>query len=217
MRVGAVSWFFLILLAACAGAPAPEWQLAAHHAFSAHARAFLAGEERLAKTELERARRAVARTADAHERARLELAACALRVASLLGGECPEFWAIAEDADAAARAYADYLGGRWEGLDTALLPPAQRAVPAARDDNGLLAGIEDPLSRLVAAAALFRAGRLSVGGIERAIETASRQGWRRPLLAWLTVERERRERSGDHAGAARIERRIRLLMESSAR
>jgi hypothetical protein len=44
-----------------------------------------------------------------------------------------------------------------------------------------------------------------------AVETASGQGWRRPLLAWLHVEVVRAEKAGDTAEAQRLRRRIRVV------
>lgn len=196
-------------LAGCAGGPpAPDWQANAHAALAAHSAAWLAGRERVAAQELRAARSEVARTGDAAQMARVELAACALRLASLEAGDCPAFAPLAADAGAAANAYAAYLAGRWQGLDAQLLPPAQRGVPGAADAPALLRGIDDPLSRLVAAAALLRAGRLPPAGIELAIDTASAQGWRRPLLAWLGFDRDRLRAAGDAAGAAQRQRRM---------
>ena len=51
-----------------------------------------------------------------------------------------------------------------------------------------LARIDDPQSRLIAAGVLFRQGRADPGVIALAIDTASAQGWRRALLAWLQVQ-----------------------------
>jgi hypothetical protein len=44
--------------------------------------------------------------------------------------------------------------------------------------------------------------------IVQAIGTASSQGWRRPLLAWLGVQAQRAEQAGDAEEAARLRRRI---------
>lgn len=198
-----------LLLAACTStAPVPDWQANAHAALAAHTAAYLAGRDRVAQQELALARREVARSADARHMARVELTACALRIASLDMQPCAAFEPLAEEADAAARAYADYLAGRWERLDAKLLPPAQQAVPASRDALATLTAIDDPLSRLVAAAVLLRAGRLSPAAIELAIETASKQGWRRPLMAWLGFDRDRCRAVGDMRCVALRQRRI---------
>jgi primosomal protein N'' len=72
-------------------------------------------------------------------------------------------------------------------------------------------GIDDPLSRLIAVAVLFQAGKASPPMIDAAIETASAQGWRRPLLAWLKVQAMRAEKAGDAAETQRLQRRIALV------
>jgi len=72
-------------------------------------------------------------------------------------------------------------------------------------------GIEDPLSRLVAAGVLFKAGRASPEVIALAVDTASAQGWRRPLMAWLGVQLQRAEQAGATDEAARIRRRLALV------
>ena len=73
--------------------------------------------------------------------------------------------------------------------------------------------IADPLSRLVASGVLLRAGRATPQLLADAVETASAQGWRRPLLAWLGVQAMRAEQAGDSAEAQRIKRRIDLVTE----
>jgi len=71
--------------------------------------------------------------------------------------------------------------------------------------------IEDPLSRLVAAGVLLRTGRASPQVLALASDTASAQGWRRPLLAWLGVQAERAERAGATDEAQRLRRRMALV------
>jgi hypothetical protein len=139
--------------------------------------------------------------------AHAELVRCAVRVASLEVGVCEGFAALAPDAGAEARAYAAYLAGRWQGLNPALLPEQHRGIAAG---SGGLAGVADPLSRLVAAGAMLQAGRIAPPDIAIATDTASAQGWRRPLLTWLGVSAQRARAAGDTAELARIERRIAL-------
>ena len=138
--------------------------------------------------------------------AQVELVRCATLAASLEFDECPGFAALAPDATAQQRAYAAYIGGRWEGLNTAALPEQHRPVVA----SGSLKGVADPLARQVAAGALFKAGRITPADIEAATDTASEQGWRRPLLMWLGVAEQRAQATGDTAALERIRRRIAL-------
>lgn len=95
----------------------------------------------------------------------------------------------------------------------ALLPPSQRAVALATEGNAAtaLAAIADPWSRLVAAGVLLRTGRASPHTMELATDTASAQGWRRPLLAWLLLQAQRAEQAGDTQTAAKLHRRIAVV------
>lgn len=196
-------------LSACAGGTlAPDWRVNAHEALAAHVQSSLKGDTRIAAHDLAIARNEAGRTGSAEPLARVELTACAVRIASLAGEDCPEAQPLLRDAGEASRAYAAYLAGRWDGLDRARLPPAQRDVPVATDAVAKLNGIDEPFSRLVAAALLLRAGRLPPEGIAVAIDTASEQGWRRPLLAWLMFDRDRLAAAGDSAAAAERQRRI---------
>lgn len=208
------------LLVACAGGPpAPAWQADAKGATDRAASAYLRGDGKAHEAELARARAAVAATGRMELAARVELMDCALRAAALDFGACPRFEALRADATAPERAYADHLAGRALTREAiALLPPAQQAAATARAQGGgnpvppaVTQGIEDPLSRLIATAVLFQAGQASPAMIERAAETASAEGWRRPLLAWLKVQALRAEKAGDAAALAALQRRIALV------
>lgn len=151
---------------------------------------------------------------------------------------CPEFAALAVDARAEEKAYFDYLTGRWQGITPTLLPaqhrpllaltstpavtPATTTIPATKPDPAsksaplaadaqLLSAISDPLSRLVACGVLLQRGQLSPDGIALAVDTASSQGWRRPLLAWLGVQGQRAQATGNAELAAKVKRRIAFL------
>lgn len=197
----------LLLLAGCASKPVPpSWQTASKDSMDGFSEAYLKGDTRVADAEFVRARRETASTGRFDEVAQVELVRCAVQAASLVFDGCPGFAALAPDTTPAQRAYAAYIDGRWQGLDRALLPEQHAAVVA----SGQVGEIKDPLSRLVAAGALFKAGRLAPEGVGQAIDTASGQGWRRPLLTWLGVAAKRAEAAGDAAELARIQRRIEL-------
>ena len=207
-----------LLLAGCAsGPPPPDWQSNAKAAVDAAVQAALLGDSGGEAQAFERARSALARTGRPDWMARAELMRCAARTASLVLEPCDGFERLRPDAAAAERAYADYLAGRTlSGDEIARLPPAQREAAAAIATKtvppGGLPGIDDPLARLIAAALLFRAGQASPATIELATDTASAQGWRRPLLAWLQVQALRAERAGAVDEAQRLRRRIALVL-----
>lgn len=196
-----------LLLAGCASQPAPPaWQADAKDALDGFTDDYLRGNTAAANAEFARARRETASTGQPALVAQVELVRCATLAANLEFDDCPGFAALAPDATAQQRAYAAYIGGRWEGLDTAALPEQHRPVVA----SGSLKGVADPLARLVAAGALFKAGRIAPADIEAATDTASEQGWRRPLLMWLGVAEQRAQAAGDTAALERIRRRIAL-------
>ena len=206
-----------LLLAACSSKPpVPDWQMNAQAAATKATEAYLSGNARVEQLEWERARAEVARTGRADLLARLELMRCAAQVASLVVVPCDRFDALRPDAPAPERAYADYLAGRVSQQQVPLLPEAQRKVAAA-GEAATLASIEDPLSRLVAAGVLFQAGRASPAVVAAATETASAQGWRRPLLAWLLLQVQRAEAAGDAEAAAALRRRVGIVEQSAAR
>jgi len=177
-------------LAGCAsGPPPPDWKLAASASLRAFQQAYLRGETRLAELEFRRAVDELRATGRADLVARAELIRCAARAASLEFDECPGFEARRADAGKEEIAYAEYLAGR-----------AERAAS------------EEPFARLVAAGVQFRGGKIAPAGIAAAVETASQQGWRRPLLAWLGVQEKRAEAAGDKEAVERIRRRIALVL-----
>ena len=187
MRAGVLA--AAALLAGCAGGPTPsDWQLNARGALAQYQRHYLAGDTPLAEREFVQARAEIARTGRADLLARAELVRCAIRTASLEFDDCPGFEALRADAGTEEIAYAEYLAGR-----------TARAATA------------EPLSRLVAAGVRLKTATIAPEGIASAIETASSQGWRRPLLAWLAVQATRAEEGGDQAALSRIRRRIDLI------
>lgn len=199
-----------LLLAACAGGPQPpDWQLEAKGSMDRSVAAYMEGNSRVEMAELGRARTQLTRSGRAELLATAELLHCATRVASLVFDEpCTGFEKLREDATDAQRAYADYLKGQVQPQGIALLPEAQRR--AAAGDAGAVAAIADPLSKLVAAGVMLQAGKANPAVITQAIDTASVQGWRRPLLAWLGVQLRRAEQGGDIQEAAKLRRRIEL-------
>lgn len=205
MRLSA--FLAVAVLAGCAGKPLPpDWQLDAKGALDGSVEDYLKGHTAAADAGFRTARTATSATGRPDYVVQVELVRCAARVASLDFDDCPGYTALAGEATPEQRAYADYLYGRWQGLNAAQLPEQHRPVPA----TGQVAGVADPLARLVAAGAAFKAGRITPDGVNQAIDTASNQGWRRPLLAWLGVQAQRAEAAGDAQEVQRIRRRIAL-------
>ena len=213
------SAYVMLLLTACSSAPAvPEWQANAKPALDRATAAYLAGDTRVANVEFALARRELASTGRADQVALAELTRCAVQVASLDVGPCEGFEKLRTDATAAQRAYADYLASRVQPSEVALLPEPYRALAAGNLSGDAattaLKSIDDPLSRLVATGVLFQGGRANPAAIALAADTASAQGWRRPLLAWLGVQLALAQKAGDQSGAEQLRRRIALVEDT---
>jgi hypothetical protein len=206
-----------LLLAACGNnPPVPDWQMNAQSAIERSTAAYMSGNARIEDAEYKRAREALASTGKVDLIIRAELIRCAAHVAALAYDDCPGYARLAQDASPADRAYAAYLAGRGTAADAALLPEQHRAAASAGSDTaaaGAVQAIADPLSKLVASGVLLRAGKASPQTLADAVEAASAQGWRRPLLAWLGAQAMRAEQAGDTAEAQRIKRRIALTTE----
>lgn len=208
------------LLAGCSSQPpVPDWQINAYSAAQRAVQSYLSGQTRSAEREFEQARDQIARTGSPALAARLELLRCAAQVGSTVAEPCTLFDALRQDAAAPELAYDRYLQGQVQPADVALLPLAQQGVAAALLAGGGQAGsavaaalekVDDPLSQLVAAGVLLRTGQASPAVVTTALAVSSRQGWRRPLMAWLGLQAARAEAAGDVPEAARLRRRMDL-------
>ena len=203
-----------VLMTACASGPKPkDWQLEAKTATERSTTAYLEGNSRVEAVEFARVRAEISSTGRADLMARAELLRCAAHVASLAFETCQGFEKLRLDALPAERAYADYLQAKLLPQDAALLPEPQRA--AFINGEAAIKSMTDPLSQLVAAGVALQLGRASPDLVQMAVDTASVQGWRRPLLAWLGVQLALSEKPGSGQtpeDAARLRRRIDLVL-----
>ena len=226
----------VLLVGGCANKPtAPDWQGSAFSALNSFSTAYLEGNSRVADFEFQRAQAEVARTGRPDLMARLALVRCAVQVASLVLDPCDAFEVLAADAQPTELNYALFLSGHWASVQTDLLPapyrdwakpvraaeqrptPPDTGTPANPASASTLAQIKEPQSRLIAAAVLYKSELIRPVDIALAAETASNQGWRRPLLAWLGVLHQRAHTAGDARAAAQLQRRIDLVLQNPAR
>lgn len=179
----------LLALAACSSSPPPpDWQANAAGSLHAFQQRYLAGDTKGAEDAFALARSELTATGRADLVARAELIRCAAQVASLVFEPCEGFERLRADAGAEERTYADYLAGR---------------VPRSPTS--------EPFSQLVAYGVQMRTARIAPQGIAQAVDISSKEGWRRPLLAWLGVQLKHAEAAGDSETAARLRRRIELV------
>lgn len=229
-----------LLLTACAGTPSvPEWKLRSSAALDRATQAMLAGETRRAQGDFKEAFAQIARSGQPALMARAHLLKCAVQVASLDFMGCSEFDVRRIDASPEDRAYADYLEGALKPADlpklaaqhrpfvsAAALATSTSSTTSTGSTNssssatsislaallGAFKSESDPLTRLVAASVLLRTGQVSPEVIAVAVETASAQGWRYPLAAWLRAQIRLAEKSGNKALAQEAQRRLDVVL-----
>jgi hypothetical protein len=220
----ALCFTLALLVVGCSSAPAvPEWQKLSTQAVDQATTATLQGQDRLAEHQWAGALAQASRTALPEPMARVELIRCAVVQASTLNAQCPGFAKLSAYAPETDRAYARYLAGQVVAADVPLLPPAHRPVATAllnatdaQAMTRVLQGLSDPLSRLVAASVVVqRVPSLPV--VEVAVDTASAQGWQRPLLTWLTLQQRLAQELGQEELAAQSRQRLQWLTEAAAK
>jgi hypothetical protein len=203
-----------LALAACGNKPRqPDWLMDADSGQDRFERAYLKGDDRVAASEFTRLRQDVSSTGQPGLAARVELTRCAVRVASLDLQPCAGFEPLRADAPEAERAYADFLAGTATPEQAKLLPESYRGIAGGQGGAAAVQGIQDPLARLVAAGVLLRTGKADPQVLQVASDTASEQGWRRAVLAWLGAQAMRAEQAGAIEEAARLRRRMEIAAQ----
>ena len=202
-----------LVLAGCSKPRQPDWLVNADGSQERYQRAYLSGRDRVAVSEFTRFRPEVSSTANPAIVARAELTRCAMQVATLDFQPCEGFEPLRADASDAERAYANFLAGTLAPENAKLLPEDYRRVAGGQGGGAALKGIKNPVSRVIAAAVLLRTGRADPEVLQIATDTASEQGWRRAVMAWLGAQVMRAEKAGATEEAARLRRRMEIAAE----
>lgn len=184
---------FTVFLMSCGGSPPiPDWTYASFNQMEDFKKASLEGKAGIADLHFNRAVEEIKKSGDLDLLAKAYLNRYAVQVALLESFRDDDFLKIqtAEPNPVNAGFYA-FLKGNFSQADRNLLPPQySRTVAdilAARKDNVTedVRQIEDPLSRLVMTGLLVRSGYENAELLSGAVETASRQGWKKALLIYL--------------------------------
>lgn len=209
----------VLLLAACAGDGGPRWHGDAVRWLETYREQALAGEAKLAPAAYAGALREFKRGGDWDGLAIAHLTRCAIeRATDQPPAGCDAYREQKPlGASRGNDAYARWLAGAAVREDIEFLPAAYRGTAAAMIDGNRaelaerLAGIEPPLSQLVALAVAWRQLPDARPALADCAALAGKHGWlaahRTCLAREIALLRER----GDAVGAAERERRLRLL------
>lgn len=209
----------LVALSACGfgGPPPPDWKTDSADLIERYKKHALLGDNTLAERYFQQAVAATGGAGRVADTARLWLVRCATHRAMLVDDACTEYAELARiEPDAADHAYYQYLTLKWDALDVSLLPRQHRDLvhAAASRRPDLLAGISDPLARLLDSSLLVMRQEANDASLALATETASAQGWRRPLLTYLKLQEKQAAAKGKPDEQARLARRIDLVEKS---
>ncbi len=210
---------FALLLSACGGSPpVPDWKKDSVSLIEKYKKAELKGENTLAERYFEQALAAAGSAARIEETARLHLVRCATRQASLGFEPCSGYLTYAAHSNNPEdEAYHRFITGQWDRLDSGKLPAQYRDFAANRDaarNAEIVQKISDPLSRLIAVSLAVMRKEADEATLNLAAETASEQGWRKPLLVYLKLLESRASEKQDQAGAEKLRARIKLVEDS---
>jgi hypothetical protein len=209
----------MLLLQACGGGPkVPDWKKDSVNLIEKYKKAELKGEVRRAERYFEQALGAAGSAAKLGDTARLHLIRCATRQASLDFEPCTGYLDHAKfGVNPEDEAYYRFLTNQWDKLDGSKLPAQYRDIHKNTDPAKLLAvlqAISDPLSRLIAASLVITRRQADDATLNLAAETASEQGWRKPLLVYLKLLESRATLKDDKNWREQIRARIKLVEES---
>ncbi len=194
MRRLAVALLILLAasLAGCGGSRVPDWTVDGYNNLEAFRERYLAGRERAADSSWRKAVEAIKTSGDLDVLGRAHLTRYAVLTACLEtfdDGPYRELEAL--QATPENRAFHRFLTGAFAAVDERALPGPYRGIlKALREGNGAAVGREagrigDPLSRLIATGVAVRAGHGDEALLKGALEEASRNGWKRAVLAYL--------------------------------
>jgi hypothetical protein len=210
--------FLALLVCACSSAPIPEWKDNAYRHLEDYKKYYLADKEDATEPHFVKARKEIAAGNDLGLLSVAYLTKYALHAASLESFETREFAKLYRlEPNVTNMAYCHFLKGNFSAVDLKALPVQYTGTMKATAGKNIalaakeIAAIDDPLSRLVACGVWVKYLPYDENIIQIGINTASANGWRRPLWAYLTKLQQYYFERGEASKASAINERLDLL------
>jgi hypothetical protein len=209
---------FSILFSGCGGKPVPEWENASFNQLESYKKDYLTGKTGIAELHFSKSIEEIKKSGDLKVMAMAYLTKYAINVAVLEDFDDRDYLQI-EDAqhDPENKNFYNFLKGAFDQVDENLLPGEYRGFLKAfrhgKEGNmeREFAGIEDPLSKLIAAGLLARQHRCPEMILKAAADTASENGWKKALVAYLAELQFFYETKKEMGKAADVQKRIQLI------
>ncbi|MDQ5987208.1 MAG: hypothetical protein CSYNP_02945 [Syntrophus sp. SKADARSKE-3] len=207
------------LLTGCSTAPpVHDWTMKGYNRLEDFKKYYLEGRTSIAELHFNRAVDEIKKSGDLDLLGRAYIIHMAMEVALLEKAQDQAFLKVdAVEPNTANHNYYVFLTGPPNLVQEILLPDPYQALikPLAqgrtKDLAGIIANITDPASRLIAAGVCIERGHVDEAILTTAVETASRQGWKKALLVYMDKQRVYYSGIGQQDKAAAILKKIELL------
>lgn len=217
-------YLFLIVtcLMACASTfQTPAWKNNASSYLEDYKVSFLTGKEDKSEPHFFKARREIASGNDLNLLATAYLTKYALHAASLESFDTADFARLYRlEPNPANMAYCHFLKGNFIAVDSKVFPSRYAAVLKyalsvdVKSAVSEISAITDPLSRLVSCGVWVRYLPYDENILQIAIQTASANGWRRPLCAYLEKLQTYYTAKGEAGKAEAVKLRLEIIKQN---
>ena len=215
---------FLLLVGCGTTKPVASWLSAGYNQLDNYKKHYLSGQDKIAAIEFNDALKEIKKSGDLEILARSYLIRMALQTATIQDLAGAEYLKIeAVQPSPANRNYYAFLQGNSAQVDEKLLPAQYLDFAAALRRTGTdeslraIAQINEPLAQLVAVGILVRLGQDNEAVLQSAIATASAEGWKKALLAYLSRLKAYYEGKQERSKALAIEQRMNIIKDEGER
>ncbi|PIP08967.1 MAG: hypothetical protein COX51_01380 [Syntrophobacteraceae bacterium CG23_combo_of_CG06-09_8_20_14_all_50_8] len=210
-----------LLLTGCgASKPVPDWLNTSYNQLENYQKNYLSGTEKIAVVQFKGAINEIKKSGDLEILSKAYLIRMALQTATLENVNDDEYLKIdALQPSLPNRSFFAFLKGEINQVDDSLLPQHYRGFcKALRQSAGAeslqeIEKMEDPLSQLIALGIIVRLRQDNEDVLKKAIDVASAQGWKKPLLVYLDRLQSYYEGKKDTDKATGIQQRIKLIRD----
>ncbi len=187
-------FIYLSLWTGCCGTPKPipDWLNTSYYKLESYKKSYLMGNEKIAALQFKGLLSEVKKTGDLQVLGTVYLTRLALQTAVLEEMTDKAYRQLDEvSPDPQNRSFYAFLKGETARVDESLLPRQYRGVlrnlrPGSDADPWReIAEMEEPLSQLIAIGVVMRFRPDDEALMMKALDTASRQGWKKAVLVYL--------------------------------
>jgi hypothetical protein len=214
----ALAVLLAVVALGCGGARVPDWTTDGYNHLETFKERYLAGRVGTAESSWRKAVEAIKLSGDMEVLGRAYLTRYAVLTACLETFDDTPYRELETLRPMPEnQAFHRFLTGELSAVDDRNLPDLYRGMLKALRDgkseavNREAGRIQDPLSRLIAVGVAVRMGYGDEALLKTGLEEASRNGWKRAVLAYLERLLALHEKQGDDAEAAKIRKTLDIL------